>query len=81
MPFDQVLSTTGLTFGLATFVFFVPAMILINAVVEPEFLSKLQVRISSSSPCTSFIRMFFFILLMNVQGGHNIGSQFRVRLE
>ena len=50
----QLLSTSGVALGLAMLLFFVPAMIFINAVVEPEFLDKLRVRRLSAPHHPSF---------------------------
>jgi hypothetical protein len=64
------------TFGLTLALLFLPAMILINAVVDPDFLSKLRV-----SFVTLSLDFFFSFQLMQVQGGSQIGAEFRVRLE
>jgi hypothetical protein len=40
----QFLTTAGLTFGIVFSLLFLPAMVLINAVVDPDFLMKLRVR-------------------------------------
>jgi hypothetical protein len=72
------------TFALTLVFFFLPAMVLINAVVEPEFLNKLRVRIFVAFAWRfqhHTLVAFWGGYLIHWQGGVSIGSQFRVRLE
>ena len=81
---NQLLATTSVTFGLTLALLFLPAMILINAVVDPDFLGKLRVSfVSHTRTAPSLLHLFFFVSvqLMQVQGGSQIGAEFRVRLE
>lgn len=81
---NQLLATTSVTFGLTLALLFLPAMILINAVVDPDFLGKLRVSFVPHAHRTvtpSLVFLFVSVQLMQVQGGSQIGAEFRVRLE
>jgi hypothetical protein len=60
LSLNQLLTTTAVTFGLTSALLFLPAMILINAVVDPDFLSKLRVRLIPHACKFTISRVFFF---------------------
>jgi hypothetical protein len=60
LSLNQLLATTSVTFGLTLALLFLPAMILINAVVDPDFLSKLRVSFVPHAHRHSFTFFFSF---------------------
>jgi hypothetical protein len=66
---NQLLATTSVTFGLTLALLFLPAMILINAVVDPDFLSKLRVSFVPHAHRHSFTCFFVRFRSTNASAG------------